>query len=158
MSHNQHPMSVFRCTFTWRYVLRHPIRVIRWFFRALGQRKQRATYGWCANDKTDWYNWAAYVLAGLLTEISEWEMITPMRSLQIKSIAKDISNAVLDTSAMDKSDEEFFRVINDPNATQEERKAAIERSVKERKQIETDRREMVAEAFADLGEIFFDFV
>lgn len=158
MNCSKHPMSVFRWTFTWRYVLHHPIRVIRWFFDALRQGKQRAVYGWCMNDKTDWYNWAAYVLAGLLTETSKWEIVTPNRSKQIKSIADDISNAVLDTSAMDKSDEEFFRVINDPNATQEERKAAIERSIKERKQIETDRREMVADAFADLGEIFFDFI
>ena len=89
-------MSVFAWTFTWRYALRHPIRIIRWYLDALKQRKQRAVYGWCMNDVTDWYNWTAYVLAGLLTEISEGELIKPERAAQIRSIADGLKNAILE--------------------------------------------------------------
>lgn len=154
----KHPMSVFRWTFTWRYAFRHPIRIIRWFFDALGQRKQRAVNGWCMNDVYDWYNWAAYALAGLLTEISEDELIDPNRAKLIRGIAQDISDAVLDTSETEKSDEEFFRVMNDPDATREEREAAMKKSVKERQQIIDGKRNMAADAFRELGEIFFDFM
>lgn len=154
----KHPMSVFRFTFTWRYVLRHPVRVIRWLFDALEQRKQRAVNGWCMNDAYDWYNWAAYVLAGLLTEISQDELIDPKRAKQIWGIAQDISDAVLDTSEMDKSDEEFFRVVNNPDSTKEEREAAFKRSAEDRKRISEGKHNMAADAFRELGEIFFDFM
>lgn len=98
MSYENHPMSVFAWTFTRRYVLRHPIRIIRWYFDARRQMRQRAVYGWCDNDLTDWYNWSAYVLAGLLAEIAENELIPKLRADQIRDIAADIRNAVLGES------------------------------------------------------------
>lgn len=90
-----HPMSVFCWTFTRRYALRHPIRILRWYFDARRQMRQRAVYGWCDNDITDWYNWSAYVLAGLLDEIAEGVLIPKRRAAQIKTIASDIRDAVL---------------------------------------------------------------
>lgn len=110
-SYDKHPMSVFRWTFTRRYALQHPIRIIRWFMDALKQRKQRAVYGWCMNDTTDWYNWTAYVLAGLLTEISENELIKPGRAAQLRSIADGLKNAIPDTA--DKSFNERKRVVEE---------------------------------------------
>ncbi|MBR6705647.1 MAG: hypothetical protein IKI84_03070 [Clostridia bacterium] len=119
---NNHPMSVYCWTFTRRYALRHPIRIIRWYFDARRQMKQRARYGWCDNDVTDWYNWSAYVLAGLLREISRNKVITPKRAGQIAGIADRITDAVLGEVEYE------------------------------------DRRQMVADAFKRLGEIFFDFL
>ena len=154
---SKHPMSVFRWTFTRRYALRHPIRIIRWFMDALKQRKQRAINGWCMNDATDWYNWAAYVLAGLLTEISENDVIPEKRAEQIRGIAEDIADAVLDTTDEDRIDEEYSRVYNDPKATEDEKQEAFERSVREKRRVLAGKRSMAADAFRELGEIFFDF-
>lgn len=92
------PMSVYCWTFTRRYALHHPIRIIRWYFDARRQMRQRAVYGWCDNDLMDWYNWSAYVLAGLLAEIAENELIPKLRADQIRDIAADIRNAVLGES------------------------------------------------------------
>lgn len=115
------PMSVYCWTFTRSYVFRHPIRILKWRLNARKMARQRAVYGWCDNDLTDWYNWAAYVLAGLLTEISDGKLIAPKRAKQIKGIADDIRHAVFDDSELDK------------------------------------RRLKIAEAFENLGKIFFDF-
>ena len=117
-----HPMSVFAWTFTRTYVRRHPIRIVRWYFDALRQRKQRAQDGWCDNDATDWYNWSAYVLSGLLRKISENKVISQRRAAQINGIADRITGAVL-------GEAEY-----------------------------AERRKMIAEAFEELGEIFFDFL
>ena len=92
---SNHPMSVFCWTFTRRYALRHPIRIIRWYCDARRQMKQRARYGRCDNDVTDWYNWSAYVLAGLLREISRIDVIPQRRAEQIRNIADRITDAVL---------------------------------------------------------------
>lgn len=110
-NYEKHPMSVFAWTFTWRYALRHPIRIIRWYLDALRQRRQRAVYGWCMNDVNDWYNWTAYVLAGLLTEISENELIKPGRAAQLRSIADGLKNAIPDTA--DKSFNERKRAVEE---------------------------------------------
>ena len=115
-------MSVFCWTFTSRYALRHPIRIFKWWLDAHKQQKQRAVYGWCDNDVTDWYNWSAYVLAGLLNEISDMDVVPVSRATQIKSIAAAIRHSVLD-------DSEY-----------------------------TERRQKIAEAFSELGRIFFDFL
>ncbi len=90
-----HPVSVFCWTFTRRYALRHPIRILRWYFDARRQMRQRAVYGWCDNDAMDWYNWNAYVLAGLLRDISRIDVISKSRAAQIKDIANRITDAVL---------------------------------------------------------------
>lgn len=95
MSYENHPMSVFAWTFTRRYVFHHPIRILKWWLDARRQMKQRAIYGWCDNDLADWYNWSAFVLAGLLTEISDRDVIPASRAAQIKSIAANVRNAVL---------------------------------------------------------------
>ena len=47
------PMNVFNWTFTKHYVFCHPIRVIKWYFRARKMAKQRATEGWCKDDAMD---------------------------------------------------------------------------------------------------------
>lgn len=122
MDNRIHPMSVFCWTFTRRYALRHPIRIIKWWLDARRQMRQRAVYGWCDNDAMDWYNWSAYVLAGLLRDISRSKVIAPKRSAQIMSIADRITDAVLGEAEYD------------------------------------ERRKMIAEAFAELGRIFFDFL
>lgn len=152
-----HPMSVFHWTFTTRYVFRHPIRVIRWWFTAQKMRNQRAVNGWCKNDATDWYNWTAYVLAGLLLDISSAEIMSSKRKNQISGIAKDIQYAILDDSELDRNAEEYSKVVLDPDATEAEKKEAYNKSSEALKAIHAKRRQMVANAFRELGDIFYDF-
>ena len=151
------PMDVFHWTFTKRYVFQHPIRIIKWYFRARKMAKQRAKQGWCENDVMDWYNWNAYVLCGLLLDISESENMPLKRKRQLKKIAENISDAILNDSEIEKCNEKYRQVINDVNISAEERKVALDEYDKDVKEILEKRREVVAEAFKELGTIFYDF-
>lgn len=151
------PMDVFHWTFTWRYVFRHPFRVIKWHFSTRKMAKQRARQGWCENDAMDWYNWSAYVLCGLLLDISENENMPPKRKGQLKKIAEDISSAILNDSEIEKYNEKYRQIINSINISAEEREAALSKYDKDVKEILEKRREVVAEAFKELGTIFYDF-
>ena len=154
----KNPISVFAWYFTKGYVFRHPIRTLRWFIDALKQGKDRAVYGWCRNDTLDWYYWTAYALCGLLHGIAETEQVKPKRSAQITVIADDIRYAILDTSEAEAADEEFFRVQNDPDASEEEKAEAFAASTAKRKEITEAHHKLLADAFARLGNIFFDFM
>ncbi len=151
------PMDVFHWTFTKRYVFQHPIRIIKWYFRARKMAKQRAKQGWCTNDAMDWYNWNAYVLCGLLLDISENENMPPKRKGQLKKIAEDISGAILDDSEIMKCTKELEQAMKDVSISIEDRNAASEKYDRTMREITEKRREVIAEAFKKLGTIFYDF-
>lgn len=151
------PVNAFHWTFTKRYVFWHPIRIIKWYFHTRKMAKQRAKQGWCEDDVTDWYNWSAYVLCGLLFDISESENMPPKRKGQLKKIAEDISSAILDDSEMVKCNEELQQVMRNTMILAEERDAAFKKHDEEVKRITEKRRRTTAEAFKELGTIFYDF-
>lgn len=151
------PVDVFQWTFTRRYVWQHPFRVIKWYFRARKMAKLRARQGWCKNDAMDWYNWNAYVLCGLLLDISENENLPSKRKKQLRVIAENISGSILDDSGMTKCNEEFQRVMRNATASAEEKEAASIKYDSEMQRITEKRRETTAEAFKELGTIFYDF-
>lgn len=150
-------MSVFHWTFTRRYVFRHPFRVLKWWFNAHKMKRQRAVKGWCDNDVNDWYNWTAYVLSGLLLDISSVDIMSHERRTQISGIAKDIKYAILDNSELDRIDSEFSKFWLDSNATEAEKKDASDKHTAATKAVYAKRRQMVANAFRELGDIFYDF-
>lgn len=154
----KHPLSVFSWYFTRGYALRHPVRVLKWFLDARHQARDRAVYGWCRNDTNDWYNWVAHALCGLLRDIADTEWVRPKRAAEIRVIADNIAYAILDASETEAADAEFFRVENDPAATEEEKAAALNINTEKRRAITEAHHKMLADAFARLGNIFFDFM
>ena len=154
---NEHPMSVFAWYYPRWYWLRHPFRSLRWLRKAIRERKLRAVYGWCDGDTRDWYNWTAHVLSGLLRDISMSKDMPEKNRAKILGVADDIWLAVGDTTEADEFNKECVAVLTDKNATAEEKIAASEACNEKRKALEQRNRELIAKAFTDLGNMFFDF-